>query len=61
MCGRGVVQWEELCEDKEMKIVRPRQVYKGPDLRPYVPAERRSGDCPTYDAATPLAPARARL
>ncbi len=34
-------QWEEMLEDKEQKIARPRQVYLGAERRPYVPIESR--------------------
>jgi citrate synthase len=30
-----LAQWEELLEDSEQKIARPRQVYTGADVRPY--------------------------
>ena len=36
-----LAQWEELLEDPEEKIARPRQVYLGPEERPFVPMERR--------------------
>jgi citrate synthase len=36
-----LAQWEELLEDPEQKIARPRQVYLGPDERPFVPMEGR--------------------
>ena len=36
-----LAQWEEMLRDPETKIVRPRQVYDGPDQRDYVPLERR--------------------
>jgi citrate synthase len=36
-----VTQWEELVEDPEQKIARPRQVYVGPKRRDYVPLEKR--------------------
>jgi citrate synthase len=36
-----LAQWEELLEDPEEKIARPRQVYLGPEERPYVPMEKR--------------------
>ena len=42
--GRTVgwlAQWQEMLNDAEQKIARPRQVYTGPDLRSYVPMERR--------------------
>jgi citrate synthase len=36
-----LAQWEELLEDPEEKIARPRQVFLGPGERPYVPMEKR--------------------
>jgi citrate synthase len=36
-----LAQWEEMLEDKDQKIARPRQVYLGPGRRDYVPLERR--------------------
>src|SRR5215203_4069945 len=32
-----LAQWEEMLLDKEQKIARPRQIYIGPDERPYEP------------------------
>ena len=37
-----LAQWDEMLEDKEQKIARPRQIYRGPSERPYVPLEARS-------------------
>jgi citrate synthase len=38
-----LAQWEEMINDKEQKIARPRQIYTGSDERPYVAmAQRRS-------------------
>ena len=37
-----LAQWEEMLEDKEQKIARPRQVYLGPQTREYEPLDRRS-------------------
>jgi citrate synthase len=37
-----LAQWEEMLQDKDQKIARPRQIYKGPSERPYVPLEARS-------------------
>jgi citrate synthase len=34
-------QWEELLNDPEQKIARPRQVYLGPPRREFVPIEKR--------------------
>jgi citrate synthase len=36
-----LAQWEEMLEDKEQKIARPRQVYTGPVQREFVAIERR--------------------
>ncbi|TVR66171.1 MAG: citrate synthase [Gemmatimonadales bacterium] len=36
-----LAQWEELLEDKEQRIARPRQVYVGEGERPYVPVDDR--------------------
>jgi citrate synthase len=37
-----LAQWDEMREDKEQKIARPRQVYLGPGRREYVPLGERS-------------------
>jgi len=37
-----LAQWEEMLQDKEQKIARPRQVYLGSSRRDYVPIEARS-------------------
>ncbi|MCM2256718.1 MAG: citrate synthase [Vicinamibacteria bacterium] len=36
-----LAQWEEMLEDKDQKIARPRQVYLGPERRDYLPLEKR--------------------
>jgi citrate synthase len=36
-----VTQWEEMVEDPEQKIARPRQIYDGAKRREYVPLEKR--------------------
>jgi len=36
-----LAQWEEMLEDKEQKIARPRQVYLGADERDFIPFEVR--------------------
>jgi citrate synthase len=36
-----LAQWEEMLQDKEQKIARPRQVYLGSTRRDYVPVEAR--------------------
>jgi citrate synthase len=37
-----LAQWNELVEDKEQKIARPRQIYLGKQARDYVPLNQRS-------------------
>ncbi|MBI4538830.1 MAG: citrate synthase [Gemmatimonadetes bacterium] len=37
-----LAQWQEMLEDSEQKIARPRQIYVGHGERPYVPLELRS-------------------
>jgi citrate synthase len=37
-----LAQWEESLLDPDTKIVRPRQIYLGPDVRDYVPMAKRS-------------------
>jgi len=36
-----LAQWQEMLEDPEQKIARPRQVYTGPDERAFVPMGKR--------------------
>jgi citrate synthase len=36
-----LAQWEEMLEDGEQKIARPRQIYTGYDVRHFVPVEQR--------------------
>jgi citrate synthase len=36
-----IAQWEEMLLDPEQKIARPRQIYIGPESRPYVPRDKR--------------------
>ena len=36
-----IAHWKEMVEDTTTKIARPRQIYTGPTLRPYVPVEKR--------------------
>jgi citrate synthase len=38
-----LAHWEELMEDPERRIARPRQVYLGPDEREFVPIDERLG------------------
>ena len=37
-----LAQWEEMLQDKDQKIARPRQIYKGPSERHYVRLDERS-------------------
>jgi citrate synthase len=37
-----LAQWQELIEDSEQKIARPRQVYTGHETREFVPLEKRA-------------------
>jgi len=37
-----LAQWEEMLLDKEQKIARPRQIYVGPDERPYSSSLRKT-------------------
>ena len=36
-----IAQWEEMLDDPEQKISRPRQIYTGSDERAFVPIDRR--------------------
>jgi citrate synthase len=36
-------QWQEMLEDDEQKIARPRQIYTGKAKRDYVPIADRKG------------------
>jgi citrate synthase len=36
-----LAQWEEMLEDPDQKIARPRQIYVGPQRRDYVPVSQR--------------------
>ena len=36
-----LAQWEEMLEDPDQKIARPRQIYIGPHRRNYIPIEQR--------------------
>ncbi len=36
-----IAHWKEMMEDPTTKIARPRQIYTGPAMRPYVPIEKR--------------------
>ena len=37
-----LAQWEEMLEDSEQKIARPRQIYLGSEKRPYIPMSDRA-------------------
>jgi citrate synthase len=36
-----VAQWQEMLEDTDAKLMRPRQLFVGADERHYVPVEKR--------------------
>ena len=36
-----ISQWKEMIEEPSLRIGRPRQLYTGPEARPYVPIEKR--------------------
>jgi citrate synthase len=40
-CAGWLAQWEEMIDDDEQKIARPRQIYTGYERRDYVPMEKR--------------------
>jgi len=37
-----LAQWEEMLQDPDQKIARPRQIYTGSQRREYVPIGKRS-------------------
>jgi citrate synthase len=37
-----IAQWDEMLNDPEQKIARPRQIYVGPATRDYIPREQRA-------------------
>ena len=37
-----IAQWNEMIEDPDQRIGRPRQLYTGPAERDYVPMDKRS-------------------
>ena len=39
-----LAQWQEMLEDPEQKISRPRQIYTGPARRDVVPIQNRRGN-----------------
>jgi citrate synthase len=36
-----IAHWKEMFDDPGTKISRPRQIYTGPEISPYVPIEKR--------------------
>src|SRR5437660_3073038 len=42
--GGWLAQWQEMLNDTEQKIARPRQVWTGREVRPFVPITKRSLD-----------------
>ena len=49
-----LAQWEELLEDPEEKIARPRQVYIGEKIRQWTPIEKRPAPTTREDAVSDL-------
>ncbi|HHN72667.1 MAG TPA: citrate (Si)-synthase, partial [Thermopetrobacter sp.] len=47
-----LAQWQEMLEDPEQKIARPRQIYIGYDKRDFVPIDQRSEQPSAAPAAT---------
>ena len=41
MLFRSLAQWNEMLQDGDQKIGRPRQIYIGAQTRDYVPREKR--------------------
>jgi citrate synthase len=39
-----LAQWQEMINDPEQKIARPRQIYTGSAVREFLPFEKRTGD-----------------
>ena len=46
-----LAQWQEMLEDPDQKIARPRQVYTGADERPYVPIDEREKESQEAETA----------
>jgi citrate synthase len=46
-----IAQWEEMLQDPEQKIARPRQIYRGEDQRDYTPMDKRKYQPPESQAA----------
>jgi citrate synthase len=42
-----LAQWQELINDPEQKIARPRQIYTGHDVREFVPMDKRTATAVT--------------
>jgi citrate synthase len=45
-CAGWLAQWEEMIDDDEQKIARPRQIYTGYERRDYIPMEKRTSPPP---------------
>jgi citrate synthase len=50
-CAGWLAQWEEMIDDDEQKIARPRQIYTGHERRDYVAMDARKS--PVHAAGTP--------
>jgi citrate synthase len=45
-----LAQWQEMLQDPEQKIARPRQIYTGPEVREFIPIEQRAAKAATTGA-----------
>jgi citrate synthase len=48
-----ISQWKELREDPAMRIGRPRQIYQGETIRPFVPLAEREAK-PAVETLEPV-------
>jgi citrate synthase len=51
-CAGWLAQWEEMIDDDEQKIARPRQIYTGYERRDYIPMEKRTSPAPAAGGST---------
>jgi citrate synthase len=49
-----IAQWQEMLQDPEQKIARPRQIYIGSDQRNYVPLSERTGPSAPKETHRPV-------
>ena len=45
-----LAQWQEMLDDPEQKIVRPRQIYTGQDVREFIPIQDRAAKAAAVSA-----------